>query len=89
MGVADQTFYFAQSQCADAGLTSSSADPLMPGAWQGGRWSADFWVTGILNPEISRHKWDSNPRSSAPGADTLTTRPARRYCVGEIMCEDI
>ena len=33
--VADQTFYLTQSQSTDTGPTSSSADPIMPGAWQG------------------------------------------------------
>ena len=33
--VADQTFYLTQSQYTDTGPTSPSADPIMPGAWQG------------------------------------------------------
>ena len=40
--VADQTFYLTQSQYTDTGLTSPSADPLTPGAWQGSHWSANF-----------------------------------------------
>ena len=40
--VADQTFYLTQSQYTDTGLTSPSADPIMPGAWQGSHWSANF-----------------------------------------------
>ena len=40
--VADQTFYLTQSQYTDTGLTSPSADPIMPGAWQGSHWSASF-----------------------------------------------
>ena len=40
--VADQTFYLTQSQYTDAGQTSPSADPIMPGAWQGRHWSANF-----------------------------------------------
>ena len=32
-----------------------------------------------LNPVQSRRKRDSNPRSSAPEADALTTMPARRF----------
>ena len=39
--VADQTFYLTQSQYTDTGLTSPSADPIMPGAWQGSHWSAN------------------------------------------------
>ena len=40
--VADQTFYLTQSQYTDTGPTSPSADPIMPGAWQGSHWSANF-----------------------------------------------
>ena len=39
--VADQTFYLTQSQYTDTGLTSPSAAPITPGAWQGSRWSAN------------------------------------------------
>ena len=39
---ADQTFYLTQSQYTDTGLTSPSADPITPGAWQGSHWSANF-----------------------------------------------
>ena len=48
--VADQTFYLTQSQYTDTGPTSPSADPIMPGAWQGSHWSANFWVTGMTRP---------------------------------------
>ena len=37
--VADQTIYLTQSQYTDTGPTSPSADPMMPGAWQGSHWS--------------------------------------------------
>ena len=40
--VADQTFYLTQSQYTDTGPTSPSSDPITPGAWQGGHWSANF-----------------------------------------------
>ena len=40
--VADQTFHLTQSQYSDTGPTSPSADPITPGAWQGGHWSANF-----------------------------------------------
>ena len=40
--VADQTFYLTQSQYTDTGPTSPSADPIMPGAWQGSHWNANF-----------------------------------------------
>ena len=48
--VADPTFYLTQSQYTDTGPTSSSADPITPGAWQGSHWSANFWVTGMTRP---------------------------------------
>ena len=44
---ADQTFYLTQSQYTDTGPTSPSTDPIMPGAWQGCHWSANFEVTGM------------------------------------------
>ena len=55
--VADQTFYFAQSQLTDTGPTSPSADPIKPGAWQDSHWSANFEVTGMTRPR-------KNPGSS-------------------------
>ena len=48
--VADQTFYLTQSQYTDTGLTSLSADPMTPGAWQGSHWNASFYVTGMTRP---------------------------------------
>ena len=48
--VADQTFYLTQSQYTDTGPTRPSADPIMPGAWQGSHWSANFEVTGMTRP---------------------------------------
>ena len=60
--VADQTFYPTQSQYTDTGLTSPSADPIMPSAWQGSHWSANFWVTGMTRPRKN------------PGASGIRTR---------------
>ena len=65
---ADQTFYLTQSQYTDTGLTSPSADPIMPGTWQGSHWSANFYDS---TPKKSRHKRDSNPGSFALEADAL------------------
>ena len=48
--VADQTFHLTQSQYTDTGPTSPSTDPMMPGAWQGSHWSANFYVTGMTRP---------------------------------------
>ena len=39
--VADPTFHLTQSQYTNTGLTSPSADPITPGAWQGSHWSAN------------------------------------------------
>ena len=47
---AGQTFHLTQSQYTDTGPTSPSADPIMPGAWQGSHWSANFSVTGMTRP---------------------------------------
>ena len=49
--IADHTFYLTQSQYTDTRPTSPSADPIMPGAWQGSHWSANFWVTGMTRPK--------------------------------------
>ena len=73
--VADPTFYLTQSQYTD---TRPTSPPIMPGAWQGNNWSANFEVTGMTRPtEKSRRKRDSNTGSSALEADALTTRPKR------------
>ena len=40
--VADQTFSLTQSHYTDTGPTISRVDPIMPGAWQGSQWSANF-----------------------------------------------
>ena len=47
---ADPTFYLTQSQYTDTGPTNPSTDSVMPGAWQGGHWSANFEVTGMTRP---------------------------------------
>ena len=84
--VADPTFYLTQSQYTDTWPTSPSADPIMPDAWQGSHQSANFWVTLWLDLEKSRRKRDSNPRSSAPEVDALTTKPTRRSNIVENCC---
>ena len=40
--LADENVYLTQSQYTDTGPTSPSADPMTPGAGQGGHWSAKF-----------------------------------------------
>ena len=37
-----QTFYLTQSQHTDTGPTSPCSDPILPGAWHGTHWSANF-----------------------------------------------
>ena len=77
--IAVQTFHL--TQYTDTGPTSPSTDPITPGAWQGSHWSANFlnhWYDST--PEKARRKRDSNPGSSALEADSLTTRPTRRFC---------
>ena len=77
--VAGQTFHLTQSQYTNTGPTSPSTDPITPGTWQGSHWS--HWYDST--PEKSWRKRDSNPRSSALEADTLTTRPTRWYVRAE------
>ena len=48
--VAGQTFYITQSQYSDTRPTSPNTDPIMPGAWQGSQWSANFYSTGMTWP---------------------------------------
>ena len=48
--VAYQTFHLTQSQYTDTRPTSPKTDPMMPGAWQGSLWSANFEVTGMTRP---------------------------------------
>ena len=66
--VADPTFHLTQSQYTNTGPTSPNTDPITPGVWQGGHWSANFEVTGMKKEKSSR-KQDSNPGSSALEAD--------------------
>ena len=76
---ADQNFHLTQSQYADTGPTSPSADPITPGAWQCSRGSANICQWCDSTPEKSRRKRDSNPGSSALEMDSLTTWPKGRF----------
>ena len=67
--VADPTFYLTQSQYTDTGPTSPSTDPIMPGAWQGSHWSANFEVTGMTRP---------GKTPAASGIRTPDLPPSRR-----------
>ena len=60
--VTDQTFHLSQSQYTETGPISPSADLIMPGAWQGSHWSANFEVTGMTRPRKN------------PGASGIRTR---------------
>ena len=75
--VADQNFYLTQPQYTDIGPISPTADPIMPGAWQGSYWSANFEVIGMTRPGKIQSQAGFEPRSSALEVDALTTRPAR------------
>ena len=50
--VADQALCLTQLRYTDSDTDpySSSADPVTPGAWQGGHWSVNFQVTGVTRP---------------------------------------
>ena len=80
--VADQTFYLTQSQYTDTGLTSPSADPIMPGAWQGSHWRANFWVTGMTRPRKIMAQVGFKPGTFRSRGGRLTTRPTRRHGKG-------
>ena len=84
MEVADQTFHLTQSQYSDTGPTSPSTHVITPGAWQPKPLECQFlslWY--VSTPDRSRRKRDSNLGPSALEADTLTTRPMRRFKVRE------
>ena len=71
--VADPTLYLTQSQYTDTGLTSSSADPITPGAWQGSHWSANFEVTGMTRPR--RNPGESGIRTRDLPLSRRTPKP--------------
>ena len=48
--VADQTFYLTHLQYTDTGPTSPSADPMMPGAWQGSQFLSHCYDSTRKNP---------------------------------------
>ena len=58
--VADPTFHLMQSQYTDTGPISPSIDHIMPDAWQGSHWSANFEISGMTrpwkNPVASRNR---------------------------------
>ena len=59
---------------ADTGLTSPSADHILPGAWQGSHWSGNLTGPG----KIPTGKAGIEPRSATLEADALTTILTRR-----------
>ena len=78
--VAEKASYLTQSQYTDTRPTSPSADTIMPGAWQGSHWSVKFLSHWCDDSKKSpQHNQESNPGSSAPEVDALTTRPTRWY----------
>ena len=81
--VADQTLYLIQPQYTDSEPTGPSADPIIPGAWQGSQRSDNFEITGMTRPgkfpmeNVGIERW-----SAAAEANTFTTRPVRRSKAG-------
>ena len=58
----DPICYLTQSQYTDTRLTSQSADPIIPGAWQGSHWSTNFEVSGLTPPPQNlQGKQELNP----------------------------
>ena len=89
--VADPTFYLTQSQYTDTRPTSPSADPTMPGAWQGSHWSSNFEVTGVTRPGKNPvASWIRTPDLPLPrrtplplgqrGVERVETRRDSHYC---------
>ena len=74
--LADQTFYLTQSQYADTGPTSPSADSVTPGAWQGSHRSANLEVTGMTRPE-KIPTWKAGIEPRIVGSRVGRTRPTR------------
>ena len=84
--VADQTFYLIHSQYADTGPTCHSADPIMPGTWQGSTRVPIFKSLVWLNPEKSPWcKQELNLGSSALEEDTLTAGLTRQSVTGVLL----
>ena len=80
MEVADQTFQLTQSQYTDTRPTSPSTDAIMPDAWQGSHWSANFSMSLVrLDPENILAQEGIEPWifRSWGGLDALTTTPRR------------
>ena len=87
--VADQTFYFTQSQYTDTGPTSPSADPITPFAWQGSHWSVNFlshWHDSTPKKIPSQAGFEPGIFRSRGGR--LTTRPTRRSKNGQTKVLD-
>ena len=69
---AGQTCCLTQSQNTDAGPASPSAEPALPGAWQGSHWSAKFYAIGMTRPgKIPTGRARVDFRSAALGADAF------------------
>ena len=59
--VAGQTFHFAQSQYTHTAPTSSSSDPITPGAWQGSHWEYQFLSHWYDSTRENPAHWYSTP----------------------------
>ena len=83
---ANQILYLTQSQLTDNRPTSPSADLIMPGAWQGSRWSAIFFSQWFDSTRINPYGLWGNRTLHLPLSDVLTTRPTRRPVVRKSRC---
>ena len=82
--VADHTFYLTQSQYTDTGPTSPSADPIMPGAWQGSHWSANFEVTGMTRPGKIPSQAGFEPRAFRSRGGRLNHKASEAVAEGNV-----
>ena len=73
--IADQTFYLTQSQYTDIGPTSPSADPIMPGAWHGSHWSANFSVISMRARSCWTHPVSASQLLLASCCDSTWKHP--------------
>ena len=81
--VADPTFYLTQSQYTDTGLTSPSADPITPGAWQGSRVATGVPIFESLEKIPSQAGFEPGIFRTRGGR--LTARPTRQSPLADCL----
>ena len=91
--VEGQTFYLTQSWCIDTGPTGPSADPILPGAWQGSHWTAKF--KSLVRLDLEKDPWrkrESNPglplsrRTSLPLGQRGSARSGHAHACFNYFC---